>query len=321
MKISFSAPSLPRSGPVVVGVLSGGKLLATAERLDKAADGALSRAMDASRFKGESGQSLTVMAPAGVGASRVVLMGLGEAERFDDLAAQAYGGRAYKAVAGTGDKSAVIAIDPVSGAKIKTSGVSANAAYGALLASYRFDKYRTKEKADAKPSIRTLILSSRDSADAKKAFAPLAKIADGVFFTRDLVSEPANILYPVTLAAQAKTLEKLGVKIQVLDEKQMAKLGMGALLGVAQGSAQKPRLVVMRWDGAPKAKNKAPIAFVGKGVTFDTGGISIKPAGGMEDMKWDMGGAATVTGLLETVALSKLKFNVIGVLEIGRAHV
>ncbi|CAN0593796.1 unnamed protein product, partial [Laminaria digitata] len=140
MKINFSAPSLPRSGPIVVGVLSGGKLLATAERLDKASDGALSRAIDASRFKGETGQSLTVMSPSGVGASRVVLMGLGDAERFDDLAAQALGGRAYKAVSGTGDKSAVIAIDAVGGAKLKTSEISANAAYGALLASYRFDK-------------------------------------------------------------------------------------------------------------------------------------------------------------------------------------
>ena len=213
MKISFSAPSLPRSGPVVVAVLSGGKLLATAERLDKATDGALSRAIGASRFKGECGQSLTVMSPAGIDASRVVLMGVGDASRFDDLAAQALGGRAYAAVSSTGDKSAVIAIDAVSGAKIKTSEISANAAYGALLASYRFDKYRTKEKPDAKPSIETLILSSRDSADAKKAFAPLQKVADGVFFTRDLVSEPANIIYPVTLAAQAKTLEKLGVKI------------------------------------------------------------------------------------------------------------
>ena len=181
-------------------------------------------------------------------------------------------------MSGTGDKAAVLAIDPVKGSGLKVSEISANAAFGALLGSYRFDKYRTKEKADAKPSLRTLTVSSRDSAEAKKTFGPLERIADGVFFTRDLVSEPANVIYPVTLARQAKTLEKLGVKIQVLDEKQMAKLGMGALLGVAQGSAQKPRLVIMRWDGAPRAKSKAPIAFVGKGVTFDTGGISIMPA-------------------------------------------
>jgi leucyl aminopeptidase len=313
MKISFAAPSLPRSGSLVVGVLSGGDLLATAERVDKASGGALVRAIRASRFNGESGQSLTVMAPAGIGAGRVVLIGLGEADKFDDLAAQALGGRAYKAVSDTGDKTAVIAIDPVKGSKLKTAEISANAAYGALLGSYRFDKYRTKEKPDAKPSIRALTISSRDSADAKKVFGPLEKIAEGVFFTRDLVSEPANIIYPVTLALQAKTLEKLGVKIQILDEKQMAKLGMGALLGVAQGSAQKPRLVVMRWDGAPRAKDKAPIAFVGKGVTFDTGGISIKPAAGMEDMKWDMGGSGVVIGLMKALAGRKAKVNAVGV--------
>ena len=314
MKISFSAPSLPRTGPIVVGVLSGCKLLATALRLDKSAGGALSRAINASRFKGESGQSLTVMSPAGIGATRVVLMGLGEAERFTDLTAQNFGGRAYKAVSATGDKSAVIAIDPISGAKVKTSEIAANAAYGALLASYRFDKYRTKEKRDEKPSLRALTLSSRSSADAKRVFTPLSKVADGVFFTRDLVSEPANILYPATLAAQAKTLSKLGVKIQVLEEKQMAKLGMGALLGVAQGSAQKPRLVAMRWDGAPQAKDKEPIAFVGKGVTFDTGGISIKPAAGMEDMKWDMGGSGVVIGLMKALAGRKAKVNAVGVI-------
>ncbi len=312
MKINFASLTLPRSGPIVVGVLAGRKLLATAERLDKATGGALSRAMEASRFKGEKGQSLTVMAPNGVTASRIVMMGLGEAERFDELAAEAFGGNAYKAVAGGGDKSAVVAVDPVSGSRMSVSQISARAGYGALLGSYRFDKYRTKEKPDAKPSVTTLTLGSRDSADAKKAFAVLEKVAAGVFLTRDLVSEPANVIYPVSLAAQARTLSKLGVKIQVLDEKQMAKLGMGALLGVAQGSSNPPRLVVMRWDGAPKAKNKAPIAFCGKGVTFDTGGISIKPAANMEDMKWDMGGAGVVIGLMKALAGRKAKVNAVG---------
>jgi leucyl aminopeptidase len=313
MKISFSAPAMPRTGPLVVCVQSGGELLATAEKIDKATDGALRRAIDASRFKGESGQSLTVMSPSGVGASRIVMMGIGDAERFDDLAAQALGGRAYQTVSGTGDKASVIAIDPVKGSKLKISEISANAAYGALLGSYRFDKYRTKEKPDAKPSLGNLTIASRDSAAAKKSFGPLEKTADGVFFTRDLVSEPANVIYPITLAQQARTLAKVGIKIQVLDEKQMAKLNMGALLGVAQGSAHKPRLVAMRWDGAPRAKNKAPIAFVGKGVTFDTGGISIKGAAGMEDMKWDMGGSGVVIGLMKALAGRKAKVNAIGV--------
>ena len=313
MKISFSAPSLPRTGPLAVGVLSGGKLLATAQRVDKATEGSIGRAMRASRFNGDRGQSLTVMAPSGVRASRVILLGLGDAENFDDLAAQTIGGRAWKAMAETGDKAAQLAIDPVHGSKLKTAEIAANAAYGALLGSYRFDKYRTREKDDAKPSIRTLTIASRDPDQTKKGFARFQKITDGVFFTRDLVSEPANVIYPATLAQQARSLTKLGVKVQVLDEKQMAKLNMGALLGVAQGSANKPRLVVMRWDGAPRAKNKAPIAFIGKGVTFDTGGISIKPAGGMEDMKWDMGGSGVVIGLMKALAGRKAKVNAVGI--------
>ena len=313
MKISFASPSLPRTGPLVVGVLAGRTLLATGEKVDKATAGALTKAMTSSRFKGEKGQSLTIMAPTGVGATRVVLIGLGEAARFDDLAAQAYGGQAFKAVSSDGDKSAVVTIDPVKGSKLGVADAAANIAYGALLGSYRFDKYRTKEKPDAKPSLTALTVASRDSADARKKFAPLAKVAEGVFFTRDLVSEPANVIYPVTLAKQAQSLTKLGVKVQVLDEKQMAKLGMGALLGVGQGSAHKPRLAIMRWDGAPNAKDKAPIAFVGKGVTFDTGGISIKPAANMEDMKWDMGGSGVVIGLMKALAGRKAKVNAVGI--------
>ena len=313
MRINFSSPSISLAGPLVVGILSGGKLLATAKKVDKAAEGALTRALNASRFNGQRGQSLTVMAPSGVAASRVIMIGLGDADLIDELAAQSFGGQAWKSVASTGDKSALVAVDPISGSKLNVADLAANAAFGAVLGSYRFDKYRTLEKPSSKPSITTLAICSRDAAGAKKAYAPMAKIASGVFMTRDLVSEPANVIYPITLAQQARTLSKLGVKVSVLDEKQMTKLNMGALLGVAQGSANKPRLVVMQWNGAPRASDKRPIAFVGKGVTFDTGGISIKPAGGMEDMKWDMGGAGVVIGLLKALAGRKAKVNAVGV--------
>jgi len=127
------------------------------------------------------------------------------------------------------------------------------------------------------------------------------------------VSEPANILFPESFVERARELKKLGIKIQVLGEREMRKLGMGALLGVAQGSERTPRLLSMRWDGAPNSSNKRPIAFIGKGVTFDTGGISIKPSGGMEDMKWDMGGAGVVTGLMRVLAERKAKVNAVGV--------
>jgi leucyl aminopeptidase len=184
-------------------------------------------------------------------------------------------------------------------------------AYGARLASYRFDKYRTTLKAKDKPSVTALSVLVDSPAPARKLFNSLDAVADGVFMTRDLVSEPANVLYPDSMAQQCKTLSKLGVKVEVLGEARMAKLGMGALLGVGQGSPRESRLVVMRWQGAG-AKVK-PVAFVGKGVTFDTGGISLKPGPGMEMMKWDMGGAGTVIGLMKALAGRKAKVNAIGV--------
>ena len=179
------------------------------------------------------------------------------------------------------------------------------------LAAYRFDRYRTKEKPDAKPSIQTVRLAVDDVAGNKKAFAPLAALADAVDFTRDLVSEPPNILYPAEFARRVKALESLGLKVEVLGEAEMAKLGMGALLGVGQGSRRDSQLAVIQWKGGGKEK---PLAFVGKGVCFDTGGISLKPADGMEEMKWDMGGAGAVAGLMHVLAGRKAPVNAVGIL-------
>ena len=183
-------------------------------------------------------------------------------------------------------------------------------ALGFILRAYRFDKYRTKkddaDNGEEPAKVKVTIVTAAATA-AKKAFADAEAVADGVVLARDLVNEPANILGPVEFAARARELETLGVKVEVLTEKEMKKLGMGALLGVAQGSARPPRLVVMQWNGG-KPKDK-PVAFVGKGVVFDTGGISIKPAAGMEDMKGDMGGAAAVTGLMHALAARKAKVN------------
>ena len=315
MKISFAKPGLPGTGVVVVSANAGGKLSASAAKLDKKAGGALTRAIRASRFEGKKGQLLNVMAPAGTKLDRVMIVGLGKASEITDLEMQNLGGRIY-ANTNKGKKGSVaVAVDAVSDSKMSAGDIAAEIAFGAQLRSYRFDKYKTKLKPTDKPSIKTLALHCAGFANARKKYAGLGKVADGVFFTRDLVSEPPNILYPDTLAKQAKTLEKLGVKVQILGEPQMRKLGMGALLGVGQGSIRESRLVVMQWNGGPKGRGKAaqPIAFVGKGVTFDTGGISIKPAAGMEDMKWDMGGSGVVIGLMKALAGRKAKVNVVGV--------
>ncbi len=312
MKIVFAEPTQPKSGSIVVGVLEDRTLTPTGTALDKESGGALKRAMAASRFTGRKDEVLGVLAPTKLEVGRVLLIGLGKAQGLDAPAAQSLGGQILAQLNSAGETVAAVAVDAIKGAPLEPAEIAAHMAFGAKLRSYRFDKYRTKQKPEQKPSLKSLDFMLSGSAAAKRAFAPLEKVAEGVFFTRDLVSEPANVIYPESLAEEARSLAKLGVEVEVLDEKQMKKLGMGALLGVGQGSARPPRLVVMQYKGSP-SKSAAPVAFIGKGVTFDTGGISIKPAAGMEDMKWDMAGAGVVIGLMRALAGRKAKVNVVGI--------
>jgi leucyl aminopeptidase len=310
MKINFAEPALPKSGAVIVGVMEESKLTPAAADLDKRMGGALRRAIAASRFTGKKDELLAVLAPANLELSRVVLAGLGKAKSIDATQMQNLGGALLAHLNSAGEKEASVLLDEIDSG-IGSGEAAANLAFGAKLRSYRFDRYRTKEKPEHKPTLDRLAFLLAGAAAAKRSFQKLEKVADGVFFTRDLVSEPANVIYPETLAEQAKTLEALGVTVEILDEKKMKKLGMGALLGVGQGSVRPPRLVVMQWNGNSKAKT-APVAFIGKGVTFDTGGISIKPAAGMEDMKWDMAGSGVVIGLMKALAGRKAKVNAVG---------
>ena len=189
--------------------------------------------------------------------------------------------------------------------------IIAELAFGFHLKNYSFRKYKTLHKNSLK-SVSKIDFYDDNNKKIKLLFEELLKLSQGIFLTRDLVSEPANILFPEKFAEYSKILSKAGLKIDIFDEKKIKKLGMNALIGVAQGSVKPPRVMVMKWNGSPK-KSERPIAFVGKGVTFDTGGISIKPSGGMEDMKWDMGGAAVVTGLMFNLALRKAKVNAVGI--------
>jgi len=265
----------------------------------------LGAALAASRFTGGKGQTLDLIAPAGVQASRLLLVGAGKRDAFDLLGAEHAAATAFNALKTSGLEALRIELP---GAGLEHC---AHAALGLRLAAYRFDKYRTKEPPDKKPSIvRAQVVASEPEA-ALAAFPPLAALADAVSFSRDLVSEPANVLYPAEFARRVKELESLGLEVEVLGEPEMTKLGMGSLLGVGQGSVRESQLVVIRWKGAADAQ---PVAFVGKGVCFDSGGISIKPADGMEDMKWDMGGAAAVTGLMHVLAGRKAKVNAVGIL-------
>ena len=310
MEIEFAAQG-PVEGEalsaIAVPVFEGQTLTAAGEALDAASGGAVSRALAAGRFTGAKGQVLELVAPAGIHAARIVLIGAGAQDGFDDLAAETAGAAAYQAVKTTGVSTLELRLGDLGEAP------AARAAFGARLAAYRFDRYLTKEKPEKRPSVTTVRVAVADPEAATAAFEPLSALADAVLFARDLISEPANVLYPAEFAARAKRLEELGLEVEILGEAEMAELGMGSLLGVGQGSRRESQLAVMIWKGAedPEA---TPIAFVGKGVCFDTGGISIKPAEGMEDMKWDMGGAAAVAGAMHALAGRKAKVNAIGVL-------
>jgi leucyl aminopeptidase len=280
---------------------------ATAKALGDAA-ATVKKAAATSQFKGKSASTLDLLAPEGLKACRLLVIGTGKVEELKDSDLLKFGGVLAGKIRAGIDAVTVVAELP-SGAMAPEQ--AASIASGVLLRAYKFDRYKTKKKDGEDDSVSAAVsFAVGDVAAAKKAFAPNNHIVDGVILARELVNEPPNVLFPVEFARRASELKKLGVVVEVLDVKAMTKLGMGALLGVSQGSVQPGRMVIMRWDGGKKGEQ--PVAFVGKGVTFDTGGISIKGAGSMEDMKGDMGGAACVVGLMHALAGRKAKINVVG---------
>ena len=312
MKISFASHRVPASGAVAVGVLSGGRRTSSADEIDKRTDGAVRRALRASgRFKGERKQFLDVVAPRGTRLSRVVLVGLGKEESLDALAWESIGGSLARRLAG-GDTDAAVMVDAIEGAPIEESEAAARLALGAALGAYRFDRYRTTEKAGDKPSLATLSVQVPRAVQARRRFAALDSVGGAVRFARDLVSEPANVVYPRALADRARTLSELGITVEVFPRARLEKMGLRTLLAVGQGSDHEPYVVVMQWNGA--ARKKAPVAFVGKGVTFDSGGLSLKTSAGMESMKFDMAGSAAVIGAMRALAARKAKVDAVGVI-------
>ena len=309
MKVEFSALPKAFSGNVAVFVAAEKQLLATARSIN-GSGGAITRAIGAGRFTGAKQQTLTVLGQAG-GVSRLMLLGVGKEGELDARTAEGLGGQVVADANGSGQKAVTVVVDAVKGTKLSAGEIAAHIALGACLRNYRFDKYKTKDKPEQKLSLEKITVVLANPAEARKAYAGLEPTIDAVFFTRDLVSEPANVLYPVSFAQRARELSKLGVKVEILGEAQMKKLGMGSLLGVGQGSVRESQLLVMQWMKGPKTQK--PVALIGKGVCFDTGGISIKPAGGMEDMKWDMGGAGAVVGAMRLIAGRKAKANVVAV--------
>ena len=310
MKVEFSAFPKAFAGNVAVFVGAEKQLLATAEAIDTAADGAVTRALEAGRFTGAKGQTQTVLGHSG-DIARLLLLGVGKGQDLDARAAEELGGVVAAEANAAGHTAVTVVVDPVKGSRLSPAELAAHLALGVRLRSYRFDKYKTKDKPEQKLSLQRLSVVLGAPAEARKAYGQLEPVVDAVFLTRDLVSEPPNVLYPVEFARRAKELTKLGVKVEILGEAEMKKLGMETLLAVGQGSGRDSQLLVMKWMNGPKGQ--APVALIGKGVCFDTGGISLKPAAGMEDMKWDMGGAGAVTGAMRLIAGRKAKANVVAV--------
>jgi leucyl aminopeptidase len=310
-RVKFGPFASPRAGVLVVFCDDGLRLGAATREVLGSAAALVGRAAAAERFKGKLGSALEIATPAGLKADRLVVVGLGKPKDLKPYDSLRLGGAALGKSPAAMHEVAMLAEYPTGAMDADTA---ADLALGARLRAYRFDRYKTKRNEDEeRPEAMTLTVGAADPAKARRAFVDREAIADGVVLARDLVNEPPNVLFPDSFARRAQALlRRVGAAVEVLDLRKMRQLGMGALLAVGQGSAHESRVVVMRWNGGRKGDK--PLAFIGKGVCFDSGGVSIKPAQSMEDMKGDMAGAACVVGLMHALAERKAKVNAVGVI-------
>jgi len=315
MEIKFSDISSAKSNVAVIGVFENCQLTPLGKELDAKTGGKILKACELRKFKGKKGQFLLYLFPENLGFDALILTGLGVPKELKEHALQCIGGSLIPYINRHNLESAAFLLDKEwTGCKLSAAEVAANLAFGATLRSYAFNKYKTKQKPEDLPTLKQFSISLGDHAKAASEFKNLQKLADAVDFARDIVSEPANVIYPESLAELCKGLSSDGIKVDVLGEDKLKKLGMNSLLGVGQGSARESRVVTLEWNGAGSSKKGVDLALVGKGVTFDSGGISIKPSGGMEEMKWDMAGSAAVIATIKALAARKAKVNVVGVI-------
>ena len=301
MKITFKSANIQESGLAIFPIFESEALNGVGVSLDLD----FKRLSQAADFNGKKGKEFSVYALDGTKANQTVFVGAGKRSDFN---AEMFAATFAKKHLLNRQANWTLYLD---GCDVNPDS-AARAALGVQLAAYRFDHYRTKLSDDKKPAITSLTIVSDNDKMAQQSYANYhGPEVEGIYLARDVVNEPPNVIYPVAYAKRIKKMEKLGVKVEILGEKQMTKLGMNTLLGVGKGSVRESQLVIMRWNGGEK--NEAPVALVGKGVTFDTGGISLKPGSGMWDMKGDMGGSAAVVGTMHALAARKAKANVVGV--------
>ncbi len=309
MKIGFATQGAPvgADGALALAAFEGVGLPPDAQGANREVSARVGRLIEAGRFRGKMGETLTFAAPPGLEADAVLVVGAGRQDAWDARAAELFAAHAYKAARASGAPGLVIDLGG------NAPDIAAHAAFGLRLASYRFDKYRTGETAESDQRIATAEILADEPALGAGVFERLSGLADAICFARDLVSEPANVLYPAEFARRVTGLSRLGLQVEVLGEAQMQALGMGALLGVGQGSRRESQLAILQWRGAADP-SAAPVAFIGKGVCFDAGGISLKGADRMEEMIIDMSGAAAVAGAMQALAARKAPVNAVGIL-------
>jgi leucyl aminopeptidase len=306
MKISFASDRPAGAYALAIPLWNEDMVVDRLAGLDAGARAVAARAAEAQRFEREAASLAEVFVAEGEGARRLLLVGLGD-RRQDEALYEKVGGALVAKLLVSGETRLVI---DLSGLGLD-SEAAARIGFGAAARSWRYDVYRTKLPKKQKPTLEEVVIVGAGDG-AAEAWDRREALLAGLSLTRELVTEPANIIFPESFVERCRErLEPLGVEFEVLDEAQMGELGMGALLGVGQGSVRPSRLLAMRWNGG--AAGAKPVVLVGKGITFDTGGISIKPALGMEAMKWDMGGAGAVAGAMAALAGRKAKANIVGV--------
>lgn len=310
MNIEFIDMALKEEGTLVLSLALDNKLLGVAKEYDQKTNGQITKVLEKSEFKGKKGETLEILAPHNLGFNRIILLGFGDFEKLTKQALQEQGGKIFTAC--RKDRSITVQLAGLPKHKsIMDEEFSALIAAGFKNRSFTFHHYKTK-KNDEKVHLEKAHFVTDALEKTKKTYEPLACVVEGVHLTRTVVSEPPNVLYPETMADYAKELTKIGVHVEVFNKLDIQRLKMGGLLGVAQGSTKDPRFIVMQWTNGDKKQQ--PVALVGKGVTFDSGGISIKPSANMEDMKYDMAGAGVVLGTMKALALRKAKVNVVGIM-------
>ncbi len=327
LEISF-APLNAALEPAAVA-FSGGELSLsdTVKALNQKCGGLILKAADASGFTGKTKSSFELLAPSKLDIGRLIVAGAGKTAQLSDTDWAMLGGYAYAQITTRKTPRACVLAEFDDTGDTKPGEVAALIGLGVLLRHYSFTKYKTKKNGEdgsaaadgaenvppAADGLQKLVILTSEPDKARAAFQRQQAVANGIMLARDLVNEPANVLGPVEFAERVKELEAVGLDVEILDVDALTALKMNTLLAVGQGSDRPSRVAIMHWNGA-KSKRAKPICFVGKGVVFDTGGYSIKPAGGMEDMKGDMGGAAAVVGVMSALAERKANVNAVGII-------